>query len=74
MCQNRVAQIPRDIPLQIFKTPSHGWGVRAPVDIPKGKVLGYYTGYVLINDQFLVVGHLKMLVGVVNSCQCKASS
>ncbi|KAF9462485.1 hypothetical protein BDZ94DRAFT_1260968 [Collybia nuda] len=43
-CPNRVAQRPRDIPIEIFKTVYCGWGVRAPIDIQQGKVLGLYTG------------------------------
>ena len=46
-CQNRVTQQPRDFSIQIFKTPDRGWGVRSMEDIPRGKVLGLYTGYVL---------------------------
>lgn len=44
MCPNRVAQQPRDVPVEIFKTNDRGWGVRAPVDVERGKVLGIYTG------------------------------
>ncbi|TFK27334.1 SET domain-containing protein [Coprinopsis marcescibilis] len=43
-CRNRVAQRPRDIPIEIFKTPKCGWGVRSSTFIEKGKVLGIYTG------------------------------
>lgn len=46
LCPNRVAQLPRDVPVEIFKTIDRGWGVRAPVDIEQGKVLGIYSGYV----------------------------
>lgn len=47
MCGNRVAQKPRDIPIEIFKTKQCGWGARCPVALPKGKVLGIYTGTLL---------------------------
>ncbi|KAG8217880.1 hypothetical protein J3R82DRAFT_6046 [Butyriboletus roseoflavus] len=43
-CGNRVAQHPRNIGIEIFDTERCGWGVRALDDIPKGKVLGTYTG------------------------------
>ncbi|KAG1827181.1 uncharacterized protein BJ212DRAFT_1310733 [Suillus subaureus] len=47
MCGNRVAQKPRDIPIEIFKTKQCGWGARCLVALPKGKVLGIYTGTLL---------------------------
>ncbi|KAG6877412.1 hypothetical protein C0992_010018 [Termitomyces sp. T32_za158] len=43
-CPNRVAQQPRDVPIEVFKTPDRGWGVRSPVYVERGKVLGIYTG------------------------------
>ncbi|KAH9920278.1 uncharacterized protein B0H18DRAFT_1024543 [Fomitopsis serialis] len=43
-CQNRVAQRPRDVPMEVFYTGDCGWGVRATTDLPVGKVLGVYTG------------------------------
>ncbi|KAG6820452.1 hypothetical protein H0H93_000206 [Arthromyces matolae] len=43
-CPNRVAQQPRDVPIDIFKTTDRGWGVRARVNVKRGKVLGIYTG------------------------------
>ncbi|GJE87895.1 hypothetical protein PsYK624_039790 [Phanerochaete sordida] len=43
-CPSRVAQRPRDVKIQIFKTRYCGWGVKALYDLPKGKVLGLYTG------------------------------
>jgi [histone H3]-lysine9 N-trimethyltransferase SUV39H len=45
-CPNRVAQQPRQFPVEIFKTESCGWGARATVALEKGQVLGIYTGYV----------------------------
>lgn len=45
-CHNRVAQRPRDVPMEIFYTGNCGWGVRATIDLPIGKVVGVYTGYV----------------------------
>jgi len=47
-CGNRVAQRPRDIPIEIFKTRRCGWGARCTIGIPRGKVLGIYTGSVLV--------------------------
>ncbi|KAI3619605.1 histone-lysine n-methyltransferase [Moniliophthora roreri] len=46
-CPNRVAQRPRDVPVEIFKTEECGWGVRSPQDIEQGKVLGLYTGKII---------------------------
>ena len=46
-CPNRVAQLPRDFPIQIFKTVKYGWGARCPVDLVKGKVLGIYSGMLM---------------------------
>lgn len=43
-CPNRVAQKPRDIPIEIFKTMNCGWGARSPVYVSRGKVLGIYVG------------------------------
>ncbi|KAK7050334.1 SET-domain-containing protein [Favolaschia claudopus] len=43
-CINRVAQLPRQLPVQIFKTDKRGWGVKIPVRVEKGRVLGLYTG------------------------------
>lgn len=45
-CRNRVAQRPRDVPLQIFRTSDNGWGVRATIDLERGKIVGVYTGSV----------------------------
>jgi len=49
-CKNRVAQKSRDVPLQIFKTESNGWGIRCRQRIPKGKVLGIYTGEIITRE------------------------
>lgn len=46
-CRNRVSQRPRDVPIEIFKTESRGWGARPLVDVRRGKVLGLYTGLVI---------------------------
>ncbi|KAJ7485990.1 hypothetical protein B0H11DRAFT_1133593 [Mycena galericulata] len=43
-CPNRVAQRPRQIHIEVFKTRRCGWGVRTTVDVEKGQVLGVYTG------------------------------
>lgn len=47
LCGNRVAQKPRNVPIEIFKTKQCGWGARCIVALPKGKVLGIYTGTLL---------------------------
>ena len=54
-CPNRVAQLPRDVPVDIFKTTNRGWGVRPLVDVEQGKVLGIYTGYVGYSSSLLAV-------------------
>ncbi|TFK63358.1 SET domain-containing protein [Pluteus cervinus] len=46
-CRNRVAQKPRDIPIQVFKTLGRGWGVCSTTLIRKGKVLGMYGGTII---------------------------
>lgn len=46
-CCNRVAQKPRDVPIEIFKTKQCGWGARCLVALPRGKVLGLYIGTLL---------------------------
>lgn len=46
-CGNRIAQKPRDIPIEIFKTKQCGWGARCLVALPRGKILGIYTGTLL---------------------------
>ncbi|KAG1723011.1 hypothetical protein EDD22DRAFT_790231, partial [Suillus occidentalis] len=43
-CGNRIAQKPRDVPIKVFKTKQCGWGARCLIALPKGKVLGIYTG------------------------------
>ncbi|THU94949.1 SET domain-containing protein [Dendrothele bispora CBS 962.96] len=44
VCVNSVAQHPRSIPIEVFKTQNRGWGVRSSVFVKKGTVLGIYTG------------------------------
>ncbi|GJJ11360.1 hypothetical protein Clacol_005592 [Clathrus columnatus] len=46
-CPSRVAQKPRNIPIEIFRTVERGWGVRSPRHIAEGTVLGLYTGQLL---------------------------
>ncbi|KAI9059590.1 SET domain-containing protein [Trametes sanguinea] len=43
-CPNRVAQRPRDVPIEIFRTRNRGWGARATTSLSRGKVVGIYTG------------------------------
>ncbi|KAH7919012.1 SET domain-containing protein [Leucogyrophana mollusca] len=50
-CNNRVAQRPRDIGIEVFKTRHCGWGARAIESIPKGKVMGLFTGQLVRRDQ-----------------------
>ncbi|KAJ7620960.1 SET domain-containing protein [Roridomyces roridus] len=46
-CINRVAQFPRPLPVQIFKTEERGWGARIPVNLVRGRVVGLYTGLLI---------------------------
>lgn len=50
VCSNRVAQRPRDVPIEIFRTENCGWGVRATVDLARGKVLGIFTGELITRE------------------------
>ncbi|KAI0358931.1 SET domain-containing protein [Trametes cingulata] len=50
-CYNRVAQLPRDVPIEIFRTESRGWGARATCDLFKGKVVGIYTGKLIRREE-----------------------
>ncbi|KAL1746144.1 hypothetical protein HDZ31DRAFT_34851 [Schizophyllum fasciatum] len=43
-CKNRVAQLPRSVPLQIFRTQNRGWGVRSPIPLKAGTVIGTFSG------------------------------
>ncbi|EPQ61319.1 SET domain-containing protein [Gloeophyllum trabeum ATCC 11539] len=56
-CPNRVAQKPRDTPIDVFKTEDRGWGARATVDVPRGKVLGIYTGRVIPREDLEHLSH-----------------
>ncbi|KAH6916057.1 SET domain-containing protein [Coprinopsis sp. MPI-PUGE-AT-0042] len=46
-CPNRVAQQQRTFAIDVFKTAKRGWGVRSPDPLPKGTVLGLYTGLLI---------------------------
>ncbi|KAI0761679.1 hypothetical protein BD413DRAFT_616888 [Trametes elegans] len=50
-CPNRVAQRPRDVPIEVFRTYDCGWGARATVPVPRGKVLGIYTGQLITREE-----------------------
>ncbi|TKR77215.1 hypothetical protein L596_018228 [Steinernema carpocapsae] len=43
-CLNTVVQLDMKFPLQLFRTPECGWGVRTTVDIPKGAFIANYCG------------------------------
>ncbi|KAF8585563.1 SET domain-containing protein [Ramaria rubella] len=49
-CRSRVAQQPRDFPIEVFRTERCGWGVRAIDPLPRGRVLGVYTGELLSRE------------------------
>eukprot|EP00794_Sanderia_malayensis_P016212 gene16212-17843_t len=46
-CSNRVVQRGIQFPLEVFKTPSIGWGLRTIVAIPKGSFVLSYVGEVI---------------------------
>ncbi|AEO55063.1 hypothetical protein MYCTH_2086155 [Thermothelomyces thermophilus ATCC 42464] len=46
-CPNRVVERGRTVPLQIFRTPDRGWGVRCPVDIKEGQFVDKYLGEII---------------------------
>ncbi|KAJ8557936.1 hypothetical protein K7X08_004702 [Anisodus acutangulus] len=46
-CYNRVSQQGIKVPLEIFKTNSRGWGVRALTSIPSGTFICEYAGELL---------------------------
>ncbi|KAI5886385.1 SET domain-containing protein [Schizophyllum commune H4-8] len=46
-CQNRVAQLPRKIPIEIFRTPNRGWGVRSPQPMKAGTIVGTFSGLLI---------------------------
>ncbi|KAF9269032.1 SET domain-containing protein [Marasmius fiardii PR-910] len=52
-CRNRVAQLPRKVPVEIFKTRKCGWGARASMYVEKGTVLGLYTGKIMRDAEVL---------------------
>jgi histone-lysine N-methyltransferase SUV39H len=64
-CINRVAQRPRRIPIEIFKTESRGWGVRTSVALVRGQVLGLYTGYVSLSALFMSLTSASRLLMLV---------
>ncbi|BFZ60151.1 hypothetical protein YB2330_001173 [Saitoella coloradoensis] len=50
-CPNRVVQRGRQLPLEIFKTPDKGFGLRSPQNIKAGTFLSTYTGEVITNAE-----------------------
>ncbi|GAO49387.1 SET domain-containing protein [Saitoella complicata NRRL Y-17804] len=50
-CPNRVVQRGRQLPLEIFKTPDKGFGLRCPQNIKAGTFLSTYTGEVITNGE-----------------------
>lgn len=49
-CPNRVAQLSRTVPIQIFKSKERGWGVRSTKAIPRGKVIGTFSGQLITRE------------------------
>ena len=50
-CKTRNVQWGRNIPLQIFKTKSRGWGLRCPVDLHRGQFIDTYRGEIITNQE-----------------------
>ncbi|KAF9767686.1 Histone-lysine N-methyltransferase, H3 lysine-9 specific dim-5 [Fusarium sp. DS 682] len=50
-CPNRVVERGRTIPLEIFRTPDRGWGVRSPVSIKKGQFVDRYLGEIITSTE-----------------------
>lgn len=50
-CPNRVVERGRQIPLQIFRTKTRGWGVRSTVDIKKGQFVDKYMGEIITSAE-----------------------
>ncbi|KAK7416142.1 hypothetical protein QQZ08_012119 [Neonectria magnoliae] len=50
-CPNRVVERGRTIPLQIFRTPDRGWGVRSPDYIKKGQFVDRYLGEIITSEE-----------------------
>lgn len=55
-CMNRVAQMPLQMKLQVFKTGSRGWGLRCLNDVPKGSFICVYAGDLLDEQSANVAG------------------
>ncbi|KAI8367857.1 hypothetical protein EDC96DRAFT_506313 [Choanephora cucurbitarum] len=51
ICGNRIVQKGRQVPLQVFKTPTKGWGVRSMSFIPKGTFVDEYIGEVITVEE-----------------------
>ncbi|KAI5462914.1 hypothetical protein BGZ63DRAFT_352939 [Mariannaea sp. PMI_226] len=50
-CPNRVVERGRTIPLQIFRTPDRGWGLRSTVHIKKGQFVDRYVGEIITCEE-----------------------
>jgi [histone H3]-lysine9 N-trimethyltransferase SUV39H len=50
-CPNRVVERGRRVPLQIFRTPDRGWGVRSMVDIKRGQFIDKYMGEIITSEE-----------------------
>ncbi|KAF8609238.1 SET domain-containing protein [Ceratobasidium sp. AG-I] len=59
-CQNRVAQKPRNVPIEIFKTKTRGWGVLPRRAVVTGEVLGTFTGRVISVERTFLTDFLSI--------------
>ncbi|OAQ64132.1 histone Lysine methyltransferase [Pochonia chlamydosporia 170] len=50
-CPNRVVERGRTVPLQIFRTPDRGWGVRTQESIKKGQFVDRYLGEIITSAE-----------------------
>ncbi|KAL8932733.1 MAG: hypothetical protein Q9211_006152 [Gyalolechia sp. 1 TL-2023] len=50
-CKNRNVQFGRQVPLEIFKTPNRGWGLRCLFDLQKGEFIDTYRGEIITVEE-----------------------
>jgi histone-lysine N-methyltransferase SUV39H len=50
-CKTRNVQHGRQVPLEIFKTKTRGWGLRSTVDLQRGQFIDCYVGEILTSEE-----------------------
>lgn len=63
-CRNRIVQRGRTVPVQIFKTKSKGWGVKAMDNIKRGQFVEEYLGEVITEEEGELRGKFYDKVGM----------